>query len=163
VPLIFLVDTPGFMVGQQVERKGISRHGAKFIASMASAEVPKICVVVRKAYGAGYYAMSSPGFEPRATLAFPTAQIAAMGAEAAVNAMHAKRLSYLDGKERTDFLAAKLTEYTLGLGLERLASDLHVDAVVMPERMRAEIAGRLAAAEGWARRREVRYHRVEPA
>ena len=80
VPLVFLQDVPGFMVGVEVERQGIIRHGAKMIAAMASAEVPKFTVVLRKAYAAGYYAMCAPGFEPRATLALPTATIGPMGA-----------------------------------------------------------------------------------
>src|SRR5687768_3990910 len=67
IPIIFLQDVPGFMVGVVVERQGIIRHGAKMIAAMSSAEVPKISVVLRKAYAAGFYAMGAPGFEPRAT------------------------------------------------------------------------------------------------
>ncbi len=73
VPLLFLADVPGFMVGSVVERQGIIRHGAKMISAVSEATVPKICVVVRKAYGAGLYAMAGPGFEPDATLALPTA------------------------------------------------------------------------------------------
>ena len=75
------------MVGTAVEKQGIIRHGAKMISAVSEATVPKICVVVRKAYGAGLYAMAGPGFEPDATLALPTAKIAVMGAEAAVNAV----------------------------------------------------------------------------
>ncbi|MGH3991708.1 MAG: acyl-CoA carboxylase subunit beta, partial [Pseudonocardiaceae bacterium] len=89
VPLLFLADVPGFMVGSVVERQGIIRHGAKMISAISEATVPKICVVVRKAYGAGLYAMAGPGFDPDATLALPTAKIAVMGAEAAVNAVYA--------------------------------------------------------------------------
>ena len=77
IPLLFLADVPGFMVGTAVERQGIIRHGAKMIAAMSDATVPKICVVVRKAYGAGLYAMAGPGFEPDATLALPTASTSA--------------------------------------------------------------------------------------
>ncbi len=97
IPLLFLADVPGFMVGTAVERQGIIRHGAKMIAAMSDATVPKICVVVRKAYGAGLYAMAGPGFEPDATLALPTAKIAVMGAEAAVNAVYANKLEQIDG------------------------------------------------------------------
>ena len=93
VPLLFLSDVPGFMVGTAVERQGIIRHGAKMITAMSEATVPKICVVVRKAYGAGLYAMAGPGFEPDATLALPTAKIAVMGAEAAVNAVYANKIA----------------------------------------------------------------------
>ena len=93
VPLLFLADVPGFMVGTAVERQGIIRHGAKMISAVSEATVPKICVIVRKAYGAGLYAMAGPGFEPDATLALPTAKIAVMGAEAAVNAVYYNRLA----------------------------------------------------------------------
>ena len=71
VPLIFLHDVPGFMVGAAVERQGIIRHGAKMITAMASAEVPKFSVILRKSYAAGYYAMCAPGFGPRASIALP--------------------------------------------------------------------------------------------
>ena len=100
IPLLFLADVPGFMVGTAVERQGIIRHGAKMIAAMSDATVPKICVVVRKAYGAGLYAMAGPGFEPDATLALPTAKIAVMGAEAAVNAVYASKLDQMPDEER---------------------------------------------------------------
>ncbi len=93
VPLLFLADVPGFMVGTAVEKQGIIRHGAKMISAVSEATVPKICVVVRKAYGAGLYAMAGPGFEPDATLALPTAKIAVMGAEAAVNAVYANKIA----------------------------------------------------------------------
>src|SRR5262249_22266211 len=87
VPLLFLADVPGFMIGTKVEREGIIRHGAKMISAISDATVPKICVVVRKAYGAGLYAFCGPAFEPEATLALPQAMIAVMGPEAAVNAV----------------------------------------------------------------------------
>src|SRR4051812_47578926 len=95
VPLLFLSDVPGFMVGTAVEKQGIIRHGAKMISAVSEATVPKICVVVRKAYGAGLYAMAGPGFDPDATIALPTAKIAVMGAEAAVNAVYANKIAAL--------------------------------------------------------------------
>ena len=93
MPLLFLADVPGFMIGKAVERQGIIRHGAKMISAVADATVPKICVVLRKAYGAGLYAMCGPGFEPDATIALPQAMIAVMGAEAAVNAVFANKIA----------------------------------------------------------------------
>ena len=81
VPLLFLADVPGFMIGSAVERQGIIRHGAKMITAVAEATVPRISVVVRKAYGAGLYAMCGPGFGPDACLALPSAKIAVMGPE----------------------------------------------------------------------------------
>ncbi len=71
MPLVFLADVPGFMIGTKVERQGIIRHGAKMIAAVSEATVPKICVIVRKAYGAGLYAMCGPAFEPDVWLALP--------------------------------------------------------------------------------------------
>ena len=81
IPLLFLADVPGFMIGTKVERAGIIRHGAKMISAMSEATVPKISIVVRKAYGAGLYAMAGPAFEPDCCLALPTASIAVMGPE----------------------------------------------------------------------------------
>src|SRR5699024_5041217 len=82
ITLLLLMDVPGFMIGKKVESQGIIRNGAKMLAMMSEATVPKISVVVRKAYGAGLYAMAGPAFETDATLALPTAQIAVMGPEA---------------------------------------------------------------------------------
>jgi acetyl-CoA carboxylase carboxyltransferase component len=96
VPLLFLADVPGFMIGTQVERQGIIRHGAKMVAAVTEASVPKISVIVRKAYGAGLYAMCGPAFDPIATLALPTAKIAVMGPEAAVNAVYANRIAAIE-------------------------------------------------------------------
>ena len=132
IPLLFLADVPGFMVGTAVERQGIIRHGAKMIAAMSDATVPKICVVVRKAYGAGLYVMACPGFEPDATLALPTAKIAVMGAEAAVNAVYANKLDQLDGDARAAETDRLRREYERDIDILRLASELVVDDVVEP-------------------------------
>ena len=96
IPLVYLADVPGFMIGTEVERGGIIRHGAKMVSAVASATVPQFCVVVRKAYGAGLYAMGGPGFAPDATLALPTARIAVMGPEAAVNAVYANQIAEVE-------------------------------------------------------------------
>ena len=84
VPLVFLQDVPGFMVGSKVEHAGIIRHGAKMLHVMAAATVPKITVVVRKAYGAGYYVMSGRAYEPDLIVSWPTGEISVMGAEGMV-------------------------------------------------------------------------------
>jgi len=149
VPLLFLADVPGFMVGTAVERQGIIRHGARMIASMSSASVPKICVVVRKAYGAGLYAMAGPGFEPDATLALPTAKIAVMGAEAAINAVYANKLAALPSDEARAVETARLrAEYEADIDIARLASELVVDDIVQPTDLRANLIRRYAAARG---------------
>jgi acetyl-CoA carboxylase carboxyltransferase component len=163
IPLVFLCDVPGFMVGTAVERQGIIRHGAKMISAMASAEVPRFCVVLRKAYAAGYYAMCCPGFEPHATIALPTAQIGAMSAEAAINAVYERKIAEItDPDERERFTLEKRAEYAADLDLLRVASDLFIDAVVPPEYLRDELARRLRAAEGWEREAQRRHHGVFP-
>ncbi len=96
VPLLFLADVPGFMIGTQVEREGIIRHGAKMISAVSEATVPKISVIVRKAYGAGLYAMAGPAFEPDCCLALPSASIAVMGPQAAINAVYYNQLQAIE-------------------------------------------------------------------
>ncbi|HKE98910.1 MAG TPA: acyl-CoA carboxylase subunit beta [Actinomycetes bacterium] len=162
IPLLFLADVPGFMIGREVERQGIIRHGAKMITAVSEATVPKLCVVVRKAYGAGLYAMAGPGFEPDATLALPTASIAVMGPEAAVNAVYYNRLQALDPGPREREAEALQRAYREDVDLVRLAADLVVDAVVDPDRLRAEVARRLAAAAGKDRAFSARRHGVPP-
>jgi acetyl-CoA carboxylase carboxyltransferase component len=163
VPLIFMHDVPGFMVGTVVERAGIIRHGAKMIAAMASAEVPKISVIIRKSYAAGYYAMCAPGFEPRATIALPSAAIGTMSPSASVNAMYAAKIQEIeDLDERASFVAKKTQEQAAEVDLSRMASDLVVDAIVKPDDLRRELVNRLAAADGWSRSQQRRHHLVSP-
>jgi methylmalonyl-CoA decarboxylase subunit alpha len=163
IPLLFLSDVPGFMVGTAVEKQGIIRHGAKMISAVSEATVPKICVVVRKAYGAGLYAMAGPGFDPDATLALPTAKIAVMGAEAAVNAVYANKIAALSSdKERAAFVAERRAEYERDIDIMRLASELVVDTVVEPADLRTELIRRYAAARGKDRGFSRRRHGVTP-
>ena len=147
IPLLYLADVPGFMIGSEVERGGIIRHGAKMVSAVSEATVPQISVVVRKAYGAGLYAMAGPGFGPDACLALPTARIAVMGPEAAVNAVYANKIAAIDDEgERADFIADKRREYSDDVDLERLASDLVLDGIVEPEDLRGELSRRFAYA-----------------
>jgi acetyl-CoA carboxylase carboxyltransferase component len=163
VPLLFLADVPGFMVGTAVEREGIIRHGAKMITAVSEATVPKISVVVRKAYGAGLYAMAGPGFEPDACIALPTAMIAVMGAEAAVNAVYANKIAAIDdADERAAYVAKLRDDYNEDIDVMRLASELVVDAVVEPEDLRAELVRRFAAYRGKDRYFSRRRHGVTP-
>jgi methylmalonyl-CoA decarboxylase subunit alpha len=163
VPLLFLADVPGFMVGTAVERQGIIRHGAKMITAVAEATVPKICVVVRKAYGAGLYAMAGPGFEPDATLALPTAKIAVMGAEAAVNAVFYNKLAGIADAAQKDRETQRLrAAYETDIDVLRLAGELVVDDVVEPENLRTELIRRFAAARGKDRSFSRRRHGVTP-
>jgi len=163
VPLLFLADVPGFMVGSAVEKQGIIRHGAKMISAVAEATVPKICVVVRKAYGAGLYAMAGPGFEPDATIALPTAKIAVMGAEAAVNAVYANKIAAIaDEAERAAFVTARREEYERDIDIVRLGSELVVDTIVQPHELRAELIRRFADARSKDRHFSRRRHGVTP-
>ncbi|MGZ5341918.1 MAG: carboxyl transferase domain-containing protein, partial [Solirubrobacterales bacterium] len=148
VPLLFLADVPGFMIGTDVERQGIIRHGAKMISAVSEATVPKFSVIVRKAYGAGLYAMAGPAFDPDSCLALPTASIAVMGPEAAINAVFFNQIEEIsDEAERAEFIAAKRAEYAEDIDIPHLASELVVDAVVEPDRLREELVRRLALAE----------------
>jgi acetyl-CoA carboxylase carboxyltransferase component len=163
VPLLFLSDVPGFMVGTAVERQGIIRHGAKMITAVSEATVPKICVVVRKAYGAGLYAMAGPGFDPDATIALPTAKIAVMGAEAAVNAVYYNKIMAIeDERERAAYIEKLRAEYEEDIDIVRLAGELVVDAIVEPEDLRRELTARFATARGKDRSFSNRRHGVTP-
>ena len=163
VPLVFLADVPGFMIGTEVERQGIIRHGAKMVTAVSEATVPKVSVIVRKAYGAGLYAMSGPAFEPEATIALPTAKIAVMGPEAAVNAVFANRIAAIeDEDERAAFVAEERRLYEEDVDLYRLASELVVDAVVDFPDLRREIVLRLELAAGKDRAFSDRRHGVPP-
>ena len=163
VPLLFLADVPGFMVGPAVEKQGIIRHGAKMITAISEATVPKISIVVRKAYGAGLYAMCGPGFEPDACIALPTAKIAVMGPEPVVNAVFFNRITAIeDPEERAAFVAAREAEYEADVDLMSLASDLVIDAVVAPRDLRDELVMRFAAASGKRRHFTERHHGITP-
>jgi acetyl-CoA carboxylase carboxyltransferase component len=163
IPLIFLADVPGFMVGAAVERQGIIRHGAKMITAVSEATIAKFCVVVRKAYGAGLYAMAGPGFDPDATIALPTAKIAVMGAEAAVNAVYANKIAAIsDPTERTAYVEGLRAEYEKDIDIVHLAAEMVVDVMVEPEELRGELIARLAAARTKDRTFSRRRHGVTP-
>jgi acetyl-CoA carboxylase carboxyltransferase component len=163
VPLLFLADVPGFMIGSKVERDGIIRAGAKMISAVSEATVPKISVVVRKCYGAGLYAMAGPAFEPDCCLALPSAQIAVMGPEAAINAVFYNQIQAIeDPKERARFVQEKRTEYAADIDILHLASELVVDAVIDPETLRAELERRFALYDGKERAFTERRNPVTP-
>jgi acetyl-CoA carboxylase carboxyltransferase component len=139
------------MIGSEVERGGIIRHGAKMVSAVSSATVPQFCVIVRKAYGAGLYAMGGPGFAPDATIALPTARIAVMGPEAAVNAVYANKIAAVEAEQgaeaRDAYVQEKRSEYEQDVDLERLAADLVLDQVVEADDLRAELLLRLRYAK----------------
>ena len=163
VPLLFLADVPGFMIGTQVEREGIIRHGAKMISAVSEATVPKISVVVRKAYGAGLYAMAGPAFDPDCCLALPSASIAVMGPQAAINAVYYNQLQAIDDEQerarRTEELRA---EYAADIDILHLASELVIDAVIEPDALRDELILRYAHCAGKQRSWPAKRNAVTP-
>ncbi|HEU5143454.1 MAG TPA: acyl-CoA carboxylase subunit beta, partial [Solirubrobacterales bacterium] len=164
IPLLFLADVPGFMIGTAVERQGIIRHGAKMISAVSEATVPKLSVIVRKAYGAGLYAMAGPAFEPDCCIALPSASIAVMGPQAAVNAVFYNQIQAIsDEAEREEFVARKREEYAADIDILHLASELVVDAVVQPEDLREDLIRRFALAASKDRSFATRRNPVTPA
>jgi methylmalonyl-CoA decarboxylase subunit alpha len=157
-----LQDVPGFMIGSKVEKQGIIRHGAKMIAAMAEATVPRLSVVLRKAYGAGLYAMSGPGFEPDIALALPQASIAVMGAEAAVNAVYFNKIAALPEAERPAYVKKLQDEYREQIDLRKIASDLSIDGVIPGDRLRAELIRRLSYMGTKSDQRPPKKHCVYP-
>jgi acetyl-CoA carboxylase carboxyltransferase component len=147
VPLLFLQDTPGFVIGSKVERAGIIRHGAKMLHYVSAATVPKICVVVRKAYGAGYYAMNGRAYEPDAIFAWPTAEIAVMGPEGMVSIFAAKQLRELaDEAERKRFIENASQRIRRGINPYVPAIRGMIDDVIDPRHTRQRVARALERA-----------------
>ena len=133
------------------------------VSAVSEATVPQLCVVVRKAYGAGLYAMGGPGFGPEATIALPTARIAVMGPEAAVNAVYANKIAEItDEEERERFVQERRAEYLEDVDLERLAADLVIDAIVEPEDLREEVVRRLRYAARRDRHFSTRHRSIPP-
>jgi acetyl-CoA carboxylase carboxyltransferase component len=164
IPLLFLADVPGFMIGTAVERQGIIRHGAKMISAVSEATVPKISVIVRKAYGAGLYAMAGPAFEPDCCIALPGASIAVMGPEAAINAVFFNQIQKIeDEDERAEFIRAQREEYSADIDILHLASEMVIDAVIEPDTLRSELIRRFALAEGRSRHFSERRNPITPA
>ena len=162
IPLLFLADVPGFMIGTDVERDGIIRHGAKMITAVSEATVPKISVIVRKAYGAGLYAMAGPAFDSDSVIALPSAQIAVMGPEPAVNAVFYNKLAELPESERAAKRKQLEDEYREDVDLYKLAANLVVDDVVEPDRLREELIKRFRAYSTRTSVRPNRKHGVPP-
>jgi acetyl-CoA carboxylase carboxyltransferase component len=162
IPLLFLADVPGFMIGTDVERRGIIRHGAKMISAVSEATVPKISVIVRKAYGAGLYAMAGPAFDSDCVIALPSAQIAVMGPEPAVNAVFYNKLAELPQAEKAARRKQLEDEYREDIDLYKLAANLIVDDVVDPEDLRAALIARFKAYATRTSRQPDRKHGIPP-
>jgi acetyl-CoA carboxylase carboxyltransferase component len=159
IPLLYLCDTPGFMAGSQVEKEGILEQGKKMIYATSEATVPKQCVVVRKAYGAGIYAMSGPAYGPESTLALPSGEIGIMGPEAAINAVHANRLAAIDDpEERADLEAELREEFRKDIDAHRMASEVVIDEIVPPSELREELVARFEFYEDVEKQRPEKKH-----
>jgi acetyl-CoA carboxylase carboxyltransferase component len=144
IPLLFLNDIAGFMIGTQVERQGIIRHGAKFLFAISESNVPRICVIVRKAYGGGYLAMSGAPINPDAVLALPTAKPALMGPAAAINAIYYNKIMELPPEERPAYIQAKQDEYEDKIDPYAMASEFFFEAVIPATQLREELIARFA-------------------
>src|SRR5215470_13923693 len=162
IPLVYLSDIAGFMVGTKVERQGIIRHGAKMVFATAQATVPKISVIVRKCYGAGLYAMCGPAFEPDAAISLPQGQIAIMGPEPAVNAVYYNKIMELPESERAAYVQQKRQEYVQDVDTYKLASEMLIDDIVPGRALRDELIKRLAYAESKAHEFPARRNGVYP-
>ena len=160
IPLVFLVDVPGFMVGTKVEAAGIIRHGAKMLHAVAAATVPKITVVIRKAYGAGYYVMNGRAFEPDLIVAWPTAEISVMGAEGAVEIVFRREVD-----EAQDPVAKKaelIAAYRGLIDVHVAARNAMIDDVIDPRETRPVVIGALQMAAGKRVERPWKRHGVMP-
>jgi acetyl-CoA carboxylase carboxyltransferase component len=159
IPLLYLADTPGFMAGSSVEKDGILEQGKKMIYATSSATVPKQCVVVRKAYGAGIYAMSGPAYDPESTIALPSGEIAIMGPEAAINAVYANKLDAIDDEEKRAKRERELREeYREDIDVRRMASEMVIDDIVPPSELRTELERRFAFYEDIEKERPDKKH-----
>lgn len=137
VPLLFLQDVPGFLVGSKVEKEGIIRHGAKMLYAVSEATVPKVTVIVRKAYGAGYFVMCGRGYQPDLIVAWPTAEVSVMGPEGAVSILYNKQIEASPTREETR--AALAAEVRKTIDPYVAASWAYVDDVIDPRETRAVV------------------------
>ncbi|WP_247009074.1 acyl-CoA carboxylase subunit beta [Halorientalis litorea] len=158
IPLVYLCDTPGFMVGSKVEKEGILQRGRKFIYATSNAQVPKFCVITRKAYGAGIYAMCGPSFGPDATLALPSAEISVMGPDAAVHALFGGQLEEMEGEAREAFIESAKQEFEKYVDVRKQASKMQVDELLPAGDLREQLLARLSAFENKRRRDPDRHH-----
>jgi len=158
IPLVYLCDTPGFMIGSKVEKEGVLQKGRKFIYATSSAQVPKFCVITRKAYGAGIYAMCGPAFGPDATLALPSAEISVMGPQAIVSALFGDQLAEMDEEEQEEFVEAARQQYDEFVDLKKQAGKMQVDEIVPPGDLRDQLIRRLDVFRDKPRRDPERHH-----
>jgi acetyl-CoA carboxylase carboxyltransferase component len=160
IPLVFLQDVPGFMVGSKVEQAGIIRHGAKMLYAVSRATVPKITVVVRKAYGAGYYVMNGKAYEPDLIVAWPSAEISVMGPEGAVNIIGRSAIEAAEDPEAKR--AEMLDQVRSVIDPYIAAKNALIDDIIDPRETRPTIIRGLRMAAGKRVERPWRKHGVMP-
>ncbi len=149
VPLLFLVDVPGYMLGTVAEKEGIIRHGAKMLYAVAESSVPRIAVLVRKAYGGGYLGMSGSPMNPDAVLALPTAKPALLGPQGAINGVyHNKVMAIEDLDARAAYIDELRAEYGKKIDVFQIANENAVEAVVPIEDLRRELIVRYSLYRG---------------
>jgi methylmalonyl-CoA decarboxylase subunit alpha len=160
IPLVFLMDVPGFMVGTKVEEAGIIRHGAKMLYAVANATVPKITVVIRKAYGAGYYVMNGKAYEPDLIVAWPSAEISVMGAEGAVEIVMRRQVE--EAEDPAAMKAQLIEAYRKLIDVYVPARNALIDDVIDPRETRPTICRALEMAQGKRVERPWKRHGVVP-
>src|SRR5579872_2377168 len=146
IPLVYLMDVPGFMVGTKVEAEGIIRHGAKMLYATANATVPKITVILRKAYGAGYYVMCGRAYEPDLIVAWPSAEISVMGAEGAVEIIFRKQVQ--EAEDPAAMRRELIENFREIIDVYVAAGNAMIDDVIDPRETRATICRALEMAAG---------------
>jgi acetyl-CoA carboxylase carboxyltransferase component len=163
VPLVFLMDCPGFLVGSAVEKQGIIRHGAKMLFAVAEATVPKVTVVMRKGYGAGYYVMNGRAYEPDLIVGWPTAEISVMGPEGAVNIIFRKQIEAAGDQDARNAVRSQLVQTVRDqINAYIAAGWSFLDDLIDPAETRAAICRGLEVAEGKKLERPWRKHGVLP-
>jgi acetyl-CoA carboxylase carboxyltransferase component len=163
IPLVFLHDVPGFIVGSAVEKQGIIRHGAKMLFAVSEATVPKISVVLRKSYGAGYFVMNGLAYEADYLVAWPTAEIAVMGPDGAVNIIHRRQLEAIDDEQERAAKRLELAEeIRANIDPYVAAGYAKVDDVIDPADTRMAIARGLEVSAAKRVDRPWRKHGVLP-
>ena len=158
IPLVYLCDTPGFMIGSQVEKEGVLRRGRKFIYAPSNAQVPKFCVITRKAYGAGIYAMAGPSFGPDATLALPSAEISVMGPDAAVHALFGGQIEDMEGDTKDAFIESAKQEFDKYIDIKKQAGQMQVDELIPAGDLRQQLEVRLETYKTKQRDDRPRHH-----
>jgi acetyl-CoA carboxylase carboxyltransferase component len=163
IPLVFLMDCPGFIVGSAVEKQGIIRHGAKMLFAVAEATVPKVTVILRKGYGAGYYVMNGRAYEPDLIVGWPTAEISVMGPEGAVNIIYRKQIEAAGDAEAQDAVRNQLIQTVREqINAYIAAGWSFLDDLIDPKDTRSVICRGLEIAESKKVERPWRKHGVLP-